>query len=53
MSKNMKITQTGQYAPFLKASRALGCHKDEAAFDDKLKGIARQEPEAEPPAPKA
>ena len=30
-----------QHARFLETARALGCDEDEAAFDEKLKGIAR------------
>jgi hypothetical protein len=29
---------------FKEAARALGCDEDEAAFDEKLKAIARQKP---------
>ena len=35
-----------QYARFLETARALGCDEDEAAFDKKLKGIAKQKPKA-------
>jgi hypothetical protein len=31
------------HARFLETARALGCDEDEAAFDEKLKGIVRQE----------
>ena len=31
---------------FKKAARSLGCDEDEAAFDEKLKGIARQKQKA-------
>lgn len=37
-----------QLERFKEAARALGCDEDEAAFDDKLKAIARQKPKAEP-----
>ena len=30
-----------QHARFLETARALGCDEDEAAFDEKLKGIAK------------
>ena len=39
MSKNSKDTEV-QHARFLETARALGCDEDEAAFDEKLKGIA-------------
>jgi len=35
-----------QHARFIETARALGCNEDEAAFDEKLKAIARQEPKA-------
>ena len=31
---------------FKEAARALGCDEDEAAFDEKLKAIAKQKPKA-------
>ncbi len=31
-----------QVARFLETARALGCDEDEAAFDEKLRGIAGQ-----------
>lgn len=31
-----------QHARFLETARALGCDEDEAAFDEKLRGIASQ-----------
>ncbi len=31
-----------QHARFLETARALGCDEDEAAFDEKLKGIVRE-----------
>ena len=45
-----KVADAEQHARFLETARALGCDEDEAAFDEKLRGIARQEPKAEPPA---
>ncbi len=33
---------------FKEAARTLGCDEDQAAFDEKLKGIARQKPKASP-----
>ena len=40
---------TDQHARFLETARALGCDEDEAAFDEKLKGIAKPVPKAEKP----
>lgn len=37
-----------QHMRFLETARALGCDEDEAAFDEKLKGIARQKAKAKP-----
>ncbi len=37
-----------QYDRFVETARALGCDEDEAAFDEKLKVIARQKPKGEP-----
>lgn len=37
-----------QLERFKEAARALGCDEDEAAFDEKLKAIARQKPKDEP-----
>ena len=42
-----KCKDASQSARFIETARKLGCDEDEAAFDDKLKGIARQKP-AEP-----
>ena len=39
-SKNLKTTES-QHARFLETARALGCDEDEAAFDEKLKGIVK------------
>lgn len=41
MSKSSKTTSE-QHARFVETARALGCDEDEAAFDEKLKMIARQ-----------
>lgn len=40
-----------QHARFIETARALGCDEDEAAFDEKLKVIARHKPKGEPEAP--
>lgn len=37
-----------QHACFIETARALGCDESEAAFDEKLKVIARHKPKAEP-----
>ena len=37
---------SGQHDRFLETARAVGCDEDEAAFDEKLKGIALQKPKA-------
>lgn len=39
---------TEQHRTFIETARALGCDEDEAAFDEKLKAIARQKPKADP-----
>ena len=40
-----------QHERFVEAARQLGCDEDEAAFEEKLKDIARQKPkdDATPP----
>ena len=40
MLKNLKTTED-QYARFLKTARVFGCDEDEAAFDEKLRGIVK------------
>ena len=37
-----------QLERFKETARALGCDEDEAAFDERLKAIARQKPKGEP-----
>ena len=37
-----------QYVRFKEAARALGCDEDGAAFDEKLKAIARHQPKGAP-----
>ena len=37
-----------QVARFQEAARALGCDEDEAAFDEKLRGIAGKKPKVDP-----
>jgi hypothetical protein len=42
-----------QHKKFVETARALGCDEDEAAFNEKLKAIARHKPKDEPkPTPK-
>lgn len=43
MSKSLKSTED-QHARFLETARALGCDEDEAAFDEKLRGIVKETP---------
>lgn len=42
---------TSQHDRFIKTARALGCDEDEAAFDEKLKVIARHKPTDKPAKP--
>lgn len=39
---------SSQHQRFVETARALGCDEDEAAFDEKLKVIARQKPKGDP-----
>lgn len=39
-----------QHDRFVETARALGCDEDEAAFDEKLKMIARHKSKVTPPA---
>ena len=39
-----KADKPTQHDRFVEAARELGCDEDEAAFDEKLKVIARQKP---------
>jgi len=39
-----KNTDAAQVEHFKEVARALGCDEDEAAFDEKLKQIAKQKP---------
>jgi hypothetical protein len=49
MSKSTKTTDKPQIDRFKEAARALGCDENEAAFDGKLKVIAKQKPKIEKP----
>ena len=42
IDKRQSPAQKDQHARFLETARALGCDEDEAAFDEKLKGIVRE-----------
>lgn len=49
MAKAKPETQTAdQLRSFKEAARAFGCDEDEAAFDERLKAIARRKPQDEP-----
>ncbi len=50
MSKSSKTTSE-QHARFIETARALGCDEDEAAFDEKMKVIARHKPKEPSPKP--
>ena len=39
---------SSQHDRFIETARALGCDEDEAAFDEKLKVIARHKPKDKP-----
>lgn len=49
MSRPSKDDPVAQHARFVETARALGCDEDEAAFDEKLKVIARQKPKDKSP----
>lgn len=44
----MTDDKNSQLDRFKETARALGCDEDEAAFDEKLKVIARQKPKDTP-----
>ncbi len=44
-----KTSDSDQHARFVESARALGCDEGEAAFDEKLKGIAKPVPKSEKP----
>lgn len=44
MSKAKDAASAEQLERFKETARALGCDEDEAAFDEKLKAIARPKP---------
>ena len=52
LSVSSKTSDEGQIDRFKEAARALGCNQDEAAFDEKLKAIAKQKAK-EVPQPKS
>jgi SET domain-containing protein len=48
MTKSKPEIQTADQAQrFKETARALGCDEDEAAFDEKLRAVARQKPKAD------
>ena len=49
---SQKKASESQHERFKEAARALGCDEDEAAFDEKLKVIARQKPKDGVPSPR-
>lgn len=48
-AKHTAHTQVDQHARFVETARALGCDEDEAAFDEKLKGIVGPVPKGSNP----
>ena len=50
--KQLDGASESQVSRFIETARALGCDESEAAFDKKLKVIARHKPAAEPKTPK-
>ena len=46
MDQKSRDKEPTQLDRFREAARALGCDEDEAAFDEKLKGIAAPKPKA-------
>jgi hypothetical protein len=46
--KSSTGAERSQSERFKEAARALGCDEDEAAFDAKLKVLAKQKPKDEP-----
>lgn len=45
--KERSVSATEQHARFVETARKLGCDESEAAFDEKLKVIARHKPKNE------
>jgi hypothetical protein len=48
-NKQGQNASPSQHDRFIDAARALGCDEDPAAFDGKLKVIARHKPKVTPP----
>jgi len=48
MTNGNRVKTQTQHDRFIETARALGCDEDEAAFDEKLKVIARHKPKGEP-----
>lgn len=53
MTKSPPLDQESQLERFKEAARRLGCDEDGAAFDEKLKVIARQKPRSLAPVDKS
>ena len=51
MADKTEAEAQAQHAHFLETARALVCDEDEAAFDEKLKVVARHKPKGEPELP--
>lgn len=49
MTESKPSNQSSQHTRFLETARELGCDEDEAAFDEKLRVIAKQKPKDAPP----
>jgi hypothetical protein len=50
MLKNTKDTEAAtQIERFKQTARELGCDEDEAAFDEKLRALAKQKPKDDKP----
>lgn len=47
MTNSNRVKTQNQHDRFIETARALGCDKDEAAFDEKLKVIVRHKPKGE------
>ena len=47
-NKTDRNASPSQHDRFIETARALGCNEDEAAFDEKLKVIARQKLKSSP-----
>jgi hypothetical protein len=48
MATTKKLSGEEQARRFAETARAIGCDEDEAAFDEKLKAVAGQQPKSRP-----